>query len=63
MKKDIADFVSMLDLSAGEGLETAPSKTATTLKGPSVEIRSSLYAFYLGHTQDQAELQRNLGSC
>ena len=54
---------SMLDLSTGEGPETAPSRTATTLKGPSMEMGSSVYGFYLGFAQDQAQLQRNLGSC
>ena len=54
---------SMLDLSASEGPETAPNSTATTLKGPSVKMGSSLYGFYLRFAQDQAELQRNLGSC
>ena len=32
----------MLDLSVGEGPETAPSRIAITLKGPSVEIGSNL---------------------
>ena len=52
----------MLDLSAGECPETAPSRTTTTLKGPLVEMGSSLYGFYLWFAQDQAEFQRNLGS-
>ena len=53
----------MLDLSAGEGPETTPSRTATTLESPSEEMKSILYGFYLGFAQDQAELQRNQGSC
>ena len=38
----------MLDLSAGEGPETAPSRIAIALEGLSVEMGSSLYGFYLG---------------
>ena len=53
----------MLDLPAGEGPKTAPSKIAIALEGPSGEMGSSLYGFYLWFAQDQVEFQRNLGSC
>ena len=62
-KKDSRFCELMLDLPTGEGPETAPSKIATALEGPSVEMGSSLYGFYLGFAQDQAEFQHNLGSC
>ena len=35
----------MLDLSAGEGLETAPSRTAITLKDHSMEMGSRILSW------------------